>query len=223
MIGMPVGTNSVPWLTALSLINTVRACEREKIPLRIEGPVGCSVVTWARDIIAAKFLQSDCTHLFWVDSDMAWTPKEFLRLLAAACGPYTVIGASYALKKDPASVIINLPDPAHVSANGHGNVLVTSLALGFTVVKREVMEKLAATKPKLTVNGIDCPDMFRLDRRADGGALGEDIAFFEDVAALGFQPWLDPSVRVGHIGQKVFECDPINALGLDAYAVEEKA
>lgn len=215
MIGMPCASGSVPWATAMSLAATMRACERQQIQITVEGPVGCSVVTWARDVIVAHFLKSSCTHLFWIDSDIAWAPHDFLRLLAAACGPYDIIGGAYALKSDPPRVVINLPQPGVVEANGHGNVRVKSLPLGFTVCKRAVIEKLAAGKPAITVDGRECPDLFKIT-----GSRGEDIAFFEEAAAAGFAPWLDPSVKLGHIGAKTYRSDAINALGMDEYAKE---
>src|SRR5687767_13513399 len=148
MIGMPVGTGSIPWATAVSLMSTVRLCEREKIPLRISAPVGSSVVVWARSAVAGEFLRSDCTHLFWIDSDMAWTPADFLRLVGfGSC--HDMIGGAYMLKKEPLQCVVNHPHTDAYEINGHGNLRVKSLALGFTIVQRRVMEALAATKPIL--------------------------------------------------------------------------
>jgi hypothetical protein len=206
--------------TALSLAGTMRACERSKIELHPEGPVGCSAVTWARDVVAAHFLKSDCDLLFWIDADIAWAPKDFLRLVAAATMQYDVIGGTYPFKSDPPCIVVNTPDPEHLEVNGHGNVRVKGLGLGFTCVKRAVMERLAATKGKITIQGIECPDMFRLDKRASGEGLGEDIAFFEDLVSLGYKIWLDPSVQLDHIGVKAYRGDPIAALGLAEFAKE---
>jgi hypothetical protein len=222
MIGMPVASWQIPWPTAVSLMSTVRFCDREKLPVRIESPVGCSVVTWARSAVAGGFLKSDCTHLFWIDADMVWSPNDFARLVGFAAA-HPVIGAAYTLKKDPPEVFINTVGEGSYEINGHGNVRVKSLGLGFTIVQREVMEKLAATKPTMidSLNGLECPDMFRIDRRAGGGALGEDVAFFEDVAALGYDVWLDPSINPGHFGTKIYRGDVIDALGLQDYAKEK--
>lgn len=223
MIGMPVATGAVPWLTAVSLLNTVRLCEREKLPLQVEGPIGCSVVTWARDVVVANFLKSDCSLLFWIDADIVWAPKDFLRVVSAASTKYDVVGGAYAFKKDPPETLINLPDPTTLEVNGHGNVVVKSLGLGFTCVKRALVENLAASKGKVVVQGIECPDMFRIGKRADTNkGLGEDVAFFEDLGAMGYKVWLDPSVRLGHAGQKVYECDVIGALGLEEHVQEIK-
>jgi hypothetical protein len=211
----------IPWHTAVSLMSTVRVLDREKIPVRIEAPVGSSVVTWARDAIVAGFLKTDFTHLFWIDSDIAWAPNDFVRLLGFGA-MLDVVGATYPFKKDPFQVLVNPPRPNEV--NGLGCLRIKSMGLGFTLCKREVIEKLAAAVPTLKdpLNGIEMPDLFRLDRGEDGGPRGEDVNFFNDVHAAGYEAWLDPSINLGHIGQKTFKGDVIDALGLAKYAKEAK-
>lgn len=222
VIGMPVGSGSIPWPTAVSLMATVRVLDREKIPVRIEAPTGCSVVQWARSAVAGAFLKSDFTHLFWIDSDIVFSPNDFIRLLGFGAS-HDAIGGAYALKKEPAQCFINLPGAeGEREVNGFGNVRVASLGLGFTLVRREVMTTLAATKEIVrdSLNGTEYPDIFRVGRRANGGALGEDVAFFEDVAALGYAAWLDPSIKLGHVGTKIYTGDVIGALGLQDYVKE---
>ena len=45
--------------------------------------------------------------------------------------------------------------------------------------------------------------IFRFDE-PNGEARGEDIAFFADVCDLGYKVNLDPTVTLGHIGEKEF-------------------
>lgn len=223
MIGMPVGSGSVPWPTAMSLMNSVRVCDREKIPVRISASVGCSVVQWARNAVVAEFLKSDATHLFWIDSDIVWTPNDFIRL-AAFGAAYDVIGATYPFKSDPPTCLLNTPGAEdEYEINGHGNVRVSSLGLGFTLVKRDVIVRLAETKPTVNdpLNGITGPDMFAVGRRPDGTAYGEDIKFFDDVHDLGYAVWLDPSINLGHVGQKIYQGSVIDMLGLQDLAKEK--
>jgi hypothetical protein len=224
MIGMPIGSGSIPWPTAVSLMSTLRACDKENVVARISAPTGSSVVTWARSAVVGEFLKSDCTHLFWIDSDIAWKPADFFRLVGFAA-LHDMIGAAYMLKKEPAQCVVNVPVPGEYEVNGLGNVRVKSLAMGFTICKREVIEKVAATKPVLkdALAGIEYPDFFRLGRRADGYAVGEDIAFFEDAAELGFKAWLDPSINLFHVGQKLYGGDVIDALGLQEFVKEKQA
>lgn len=224
MIGMPVGSGSVPWLTAASLISTTRACDREKLPVQLCTPVGSSVVTWARSFIVGQFLKSDATHLFWIDSDMVWAPADFFRLVGFGAA-HDIIGAAYMLKKEPEQYVVNFPGKDNqYEVNGLGNIRVTSLPIGFTIVQRRVIETIAETKPTLIdkLGGSEYPDFFRLGRQPNGNALGEDIAFFEDAAELGFNAWLDPSIKLGHVGMKVYSGDVIASLGLESYVPQEK-
>lgn len=223
MIGMPVGSNSVPWATAVSLMTTVRVCDREGLEIKLSAPAGSSVVTWARDAIVGAFLSSDCTHLFWIDSDIVWRPADFLRLVGFGA-THDLIGATYMLKREPPVCVVNLPDPKNYEINGFGNVRVESLAMGFTICKREVIEKIAATKEWMfdDISGARYPDFFRLSRNPKTGKpLGEDIAFYEDAAALGYKGWLDPSIKLGHVGMKEYTGDVIAALGLEQYTKQE--
>jgi hypothetical protein len=223
MIGMPIGSGSIPWPTAVSLMSTVRACDKADIPVRISAPTGSSMVLWARSSIVGKFLTSDCTHLFWIDADLAWTSADFFRVLGFGA-IYDLISGAYMLKTEPARCVVNVPNPDEYEVDGHGNIRIKSIAMGFTLCKREVIEKIAATKPMVRddLSKATYPDFFRVDRRPDGGLIGEDIAFFDDATALGYKAWLDPSIKLEHIGVKAYKGDVIDALGLNDYAQEKQ-
>jgi hypothetical protein len=223
MIGMPVGSGTIPWATAVSLMSTVRTCDREEIPVRISAPTGSSVVTWARNAVVGEFLRSTCTHLFWIDSDIVWRPADFLRLVGFGA-QHDLIGAAYMLKREPVACVVNFPDPEHYEVNALGNIRIRSLPIGFTICRREVIERIAATKESLhdDLSGVDYPDFFRLSRTPAGKPLGEDIAFYEDANAAGFKGWLDPSIKLGHVGTKEYTGDVIAALGLEDYAKEKQ-
>lgn len=214
-IGMPCGKGSLPWFTAMSLLNTVRACDKEGVPIEIESIVGCPIVQWARSIIVEKFLKSDSTHLFWIDDDIAWTPDDFFRVVGFGA-VLDVVGATYPFKKEEVSYLINfVGEPDKFEVNGLGCIKIKSMGLGFTIMKRAVVEKVAATKERVSdpANGVTYVDVFRVDRKT-GGPRGEDIAFFDDIREQGFDVWLDPSINLGHIGQKMYRGDVIDALGL---------
>ena len=61
-------------------------------------------------------------------------------------------------------------------------------------------------------NGRMILDALRVDKtvHADGSvhARGEDGAFFADLKAIGHQAWLDPSIRLGHVGAKEYRVPP---------------
>lgn len=171
MIGMPIGSGSLPWPTAVSLLSTVRVLDKEGIKFKIEAPTGVSVVQWARSSVAEAFLKSDFTHLFWIDSDIVWSPEDFFRLLGFGA-VMDVVCATYPFKKLPISFLVNpAGEPGKLEVNGFGLVKVVSLGLGFTLMKREVMEKVAASKPMMRddLNGQEYRDIFRVDRTPERG------------------------------------------------------
>lgn len=218
MIGMPIGTGSLPWATALSLMKTVRACREGNVPCVIEVVAGCSVVTWARSAIADAFLKSDCTKLMWIDSDVVWEPADFFRIVGFGA-VLPVVGATYPFKKAQITFLINpVGKPGEFEVNGLGCVKVTGMGLGFTLVDRAVMEKVAAEKPQRRdpMTGTMYADIFRIDHE------GEDLAFFADVRKHGYDVWLDPSVEIGHHGAMIFKGSPIDAMGLQGYTKEFK-
>lgn len=226
MIGLPIGSGVLPWPTAVSLISTIRVLDKEGLKFKLESLVGSSVVQWARSAIVGSFLKSDCTHLFFVDSDIVWTPSDFIRLLGFGAH-LDVVGATYPVKTDEGNFFVKVAaEDGQMEVNGFGCVRINGMGLGFTLCKRAVIEKVAAGKPLVhdRHNGMIYPDVFRVDRtqRSEGlpSPRGEDVAFFDDVREAGFDCWLDPSIDLGHVGQKVYRADIIASLGLQDYVKE---
>jgi len=55
------------------------------------------------------------------------------------------------------------------------------------------------------INNKAFPDVFRFDRIGPrGNKRGEDFTFFADVRELGYVPRLDPSIEIGHLGDKLY-------------------
>lgn len=216
-IGMPA-SRDIPVPTALALMRTAHACAARGIPFDVQMVAGSSIITVARSQVAHRFLQGKSSRLFWIDSDIEWSAEDFLRLLALSSKMDVVCGA-YPLKRDDEkrSYVIRTPEPDTYSLNSWGCVKIDGLGLGFVVMTRRVVEAVAATKPTILNEASDetMPDIFRLDRTADGRMRGEDIAFFEDVKAAGFDAWLDPTINLGHVGQKVYRGDVVQALRLE--------
>lgn len=221
MLAMPIGSGMLPWETAKGLLATQAACIQAGVPLRIEPLIGCSIVSWARTALVDAFLKWDGTHMFWIDADMAWSPSDFMQVLGKGA-VLDIVGATYPLKRDPVQVFIN-ELPGDTEINGLDCVKVRSLGMGFVCMKRAVVEAVAAEKEFATdsVNGLTMRDVFRIDRGPGGTARGEDVAFFDDARRLGYDLWLDPAVKLGHIGLKTWRGDPIEALGLQDYFSEK--
>lgn len=206
-IGFPC-KDDVPFQTTMSLTRTVHYLTQHGVPLDIHAVWGSSLVTIARDRILDAFLESMNKYLFWIDSDIVWTPADFLQVLGLTSKLGLVV-AAYPLKRDAAECVINFEgcDP---QPNEHGCVEVAGLGLGFTCVRRDLMEAFAATKEKMYHAGNNCmiTDAFNEARTRDASgqkrAGGEDGQFFADMRALGYKAWLVPTISLGHAGSKEY-------------------
>ncbi len=162
-----------------------------------------------RCFIAKDFLASPAPYLFMIDSDMVWTPDDFLRILAHA-SVMGCVAAAYRMKTDEEQFAANIPPEAKV--NEYGCIPATGLGLGFCCVNRQIVAELARQAPLLRMGQEGAvPRVFRCDE-CDGHYRGEDVAFFADVAALGQTPWLDLQVELGHLGRKEYRGSFLNML-----------
>jgi len=214
-IGFPCGL-TIPWQTAMSLARTVHLLAVIGIPVNIHAIAGSSDVVIARDVVLDNFLADKENFLFWIDSDITWRPEDFVKVLRLA-KELGLVSAAYPLKRDPPDCIINFADTGPVIDAQHGCVEVASLGLGFTCVRRDLVDAFAGTKGKIYHDGNQrlIIDAFRRDKqlRDDGHmhGVGEDSAFFMDMRELGFKAWLDPTIQLGHVGGKEYRM-PLEAI-----------
>lgn len=210
MVGMPAGRD-IPALTVKSLLDTFSLCHKMEITCKLGMVSGSAVVQWARDEVVAMFLQSDVNRLFWIDSDMVWTPEQFMRMLALS-QLRSVVCATYPAKTEPVTFYVNNIDN-DVTTDELGLMSIYGVGLGFTVMQRGVIEELAAKAPQVRdeISGRSNAAIFRVGS-VDGKREGEDMAFFRDVRELGHKVWLDPEINLGHIGQKMYTGAVLDAM-----------
>lgn len=220
-IGMPCG-QSLPWQTSMSLAHTTAELGRLGVQTHFSVIAGNANVFAARDAVLDCFLRSDAKQLFWIDSDMKWTPEQFMRLLVLSI-KYPVVAATYPTKMGTPRMVVKHPDLVNFEINEDGLIKVESLGLGFTCVQRHVMERLVVGKPMLydEIADREYASVFYQDwaeSRTKSGRInrrGEDTNFFKDVRTLGYDVLLDPTIMLGHVGNKSFEGDPVKGLGLE--------
>ena len=215
-VGMPCGA-TVPWQTAMSMARTTRFAAQNGVPLDLCVTAGGSVVSEARNLVLNSFLRTKADILLWIDSDIEWSVADFSSIVQAA-HVVEVVCAAYPVKIPSMPFIVTQPDPENVEVNGLGLVKINGTGLGFCAVSRKVIEKLVARAERVDIGTEkDVADVFRVDRTITDGrrtARGEDMAFFADIRELGYDVWLDPTIKLGHAGNFVFRGDPVVALGL---------
>lgn len=208
-IGIPV-YGSMPYHTAHSLALTMQACGANGIPAEL-GMHNRGIVHWARNMVLDGFLKSDKQKLFWIDSDMVWNVGDFFKFLAMSTVRDVVCAAYPAKQEGPLDFQIGGSGVVQ-DCDTLGLLEIWGTGLGFTIMDRSICEQLADNAPKARDGDRHYARVFRADDIVDGRMRGEDIGFFADIRGLGHKVWLDPTIELGHAGQKVWRGRALDSL-----------
>lgn len=187
-----------------ALWNTQTVLMRRGIPAILGLNHGCSRPERSRNSVAWAFLASNCNRLLWLDDDQQFTPEQVVRLLCFST-ELDVVGAIYPQKHEPIELRYATKQK-FMPCEKWGLIRVDGMGLGFTMVTREVMQAHAYDAPLVKFDGMGLmPMIFRPRLSEQMEDVGEDIGFFQDCRKLGFDVWVDPAMKIGHIGTKVYE------------------
>ena len=172
--------------------------------------VGDALVERARATSATHFLRhTDADVHLSLDSDIVNFRKPHIDLMCEQAVKYGIVGAVYICKSvartypatffEEGKQVVFDRDPTPVP--------VQWIASGCVAVHRRVFEAMAETMPLLhETDGLRAFYPFYQSMHYDAGGdtgkilLSEDYAFSERAKALGFTPYINPAVRLGHIG-----------------------
>lgn len=218
MVGTPMYGGMAHGLYVRSLCDLTRLCQRSGIELETCFVLGESLVPRARVEIATRFLQSDCTHLMFIDADIGFAAQDVLALMALSGGERVdVIAGAYPRKQMAwdqvaSAVAAGITDAARLSAlasplvfnpldDAHGKVPlgepleVAEAATGFMLIPRRTFEWFDRHYPELRY-------------RSDDPAVPED----RRERTLYFEVGIDPQSR-RYLSEDYAFCRRIRAAG----------
>jgi hypothetical protein len=224
-----------------SLLQLQTACRERGVGLDIRLTGGDALITRARSRMATDFLQTDHTHLLFVDADVGFHPDHLFRLLAF---DKPLVGGVYPLKKTlwekvPGAVqrgvrdlqaaslgyvIRFTPNPEQTVELVDGFGQVAYLATGFMLIRREVLERIDTAYPDLRciITDMNAPpsqttmffeSMIEPDNREH---LSEDYAFCRRWRDCGGEIWADFQTRMTHVGHAQYTGSLIDAAATGA-------
>ena len=196
MIGVPLHP-SFPYMH-IAVISGILQTMRQfpGMPLTVSRQFEISL---AREEIAKSFLNSDCTHLLMLDSDVVLQPDTLAKMLAVDA---PVVVAKYAEKgKMQASyhcyhhsqVPFRRDPPVEVRPGERRQLKDVDpmlFGLGCVLVKREVFEKLEEPYFKFTISKEEGDDYW---------LVSEDFFFALKCHHAGFRPVLCDDIEVLHL------------------------
>lgn len=210
MIGLPAYDHKVGVKMAVALMKLAQKVQEHGIHIEVNSVCGCSVVSRARNLIAHEFLKSNADHLMFIDSDMTFDADSVLRLMAWNQDKPIVAGAYEARKPGKVYILSLDGDKDSVMMDPMGLVRARRVATGFMMIQRKVLETLKEKHPEW--EHLDNTSNEKLHAFFDfactpEGYIGEDFLFCERAREAGFSVWIDPTVKLGHMGITEFQSD----------------
>ena len=153
-------------------------------------------ISYARNILTAKFMASDKDYLLFIDADVEFEPECPLRMLIAQ---RDIILTPYMIKtNDPAVVkyTTTVRDPKDVTVLPGGIIEILQGPAGMMMIHRRVFEKMMKIKPELEIKVHQHKDLFDKNLKTfsfwdctfkNGQWTGDDIAFCNLAIECGFK------------------------------------
>lgn len=174
-----------------------------------------SLVSRARNTLAARFLDSPYQWLLFLDNDLQFEVEHIARLwLHATKEKRAIVCGMYAMKKLAPRFVANYIPGEKPDANGA--VRVTESGTGCMVIHRSVFEKMRAELKDIAYStDSNHPSGFREEwdffavgpYRYPSGLvryLSEDWMFCQRARDLGFDVWVDTFIQIRHMGNMVY-------------------
>lgn len=188
-IGIPSYSWSLSIPTARSLIGDLFSLANKGGKFTLYDEAGNTEIGAARMAIVSAFLQTQCTHLVFIDDDVCWQSGGLIRLLQATGG---LVGGVYPKRVDPPEWPVNrLENPKTTDEL----VEVVSIPGGFMRLTRNAVERLHADYGTAMFDNI----------RAGEARYSEDVSLCLRWRETGGKVWALQDLQMGHVGNKLFQ------------------
>ncbi len=147
---------------------------------------GCDIVS-ARTWLVQQAIKNGATHLLFVDTDMHFPPDTIQKLVAHK---KEIVSVDYNRRKFPLESVLTQLTESEASETNLYRVAVAGT--GLMLIDLSIFDKIG--KP-----------WFSFGRGSEGQlTLGEDAWLCYTARDAGYDVWVDPTIRVGHIGEFTF-------------------
>jgi len=156
----------------------------------------------ARNNFIREFLETECTHILMVDSDLGWNPNELLELMKF---DKDILSGVYPSRKD--RIFVYNPDFKEDGKSFKTDgVLVKAnfVPAGFILMKRGAIEKMVRDYSHLAYEskcGVGDKGTLLFNTEViDGEFWSEDYVFFKRAKESALEVWMDPRMTFDHAG-----------------------
>jgi hypothetical protein len=217
-----------------AIMQMVGVCGQNGIQMYYSFMMNESLITRARNSMAYDFMETDATHLMFIDADIAFNPADIPRMVAAdkdiICGLYPKkeinwMQVTEAVKAGVPADQLHLHTGAFVLNLAHGETQTTGNVnepieianggTGFMLIKRKVFETLNDKVPSYTNDMYHAVDVVRKVKiikeffatsidEESNRLLSEDYHFCKISRMAGFKVFCAPWANFSHTGSYNF-------------------
>lgn len=196
------GKVNVPY--AICLAETALLLAKNHIQIEYRIVTSGSLLCAERNRLLQSFIDSDCTHILCVDSDLGWPAQCVISMLQKnlpfVAGVYPARGPQHVFTFRPF-----LLENGSIEMDQQRALLrMENIPAGFMLIKREVIQKMMDDHPetKYVPKDPSAPSGFALFNTEieNGEFWGEDYVFCRRARESGFQIWVDPMIEFNHAG-----------------------
>lgn len=202
-IASPAFDGKVNVQFAVALAQTTIECATNGVGIQYQLNTSGSLLCAERNRLIQAFLESNSTHVLFIDSDLGWPARAVLALLAKnvpfVAGVYPTRREHQFLfrpcTKEDGSLVVDCEK----------NLLkMEYIPAGFMLIQRNVIETLIEKNPHLKFVPKDekAPSGYALFNTElwEGEFWGEDYVFCRHVRNAGYDIWVDPLIQFDHCG-----------------------
>lgn len=212
MFAIPAASSVVEVDLVMSLFQELGPFVGRGWEIALQFAVGNNGIHLARNFLVRRFLDSPCTDLFFIDSDIAWEPGAVVKMIDH---PVDLVLGLYRLKHPQEGYTYYADSPECVPDPQHGLVKIRGGPAGFMRIRRTVLEKMVETLAPMGEGGwmaepmrpdYALPMLFNFAPRKDPTTglvhqAGEDMDFCLKWGEMGGEVWMDPDLTLHHIGK----------------------
>lgn len=166
-----------------------------------------SVISRARNVLFSMFLASNCTDLFYWDSDVSCRPGCFVRLMEH---PVDIVGGAYRGRSDAENFVMRtLPSGIMQFDPATKLMEVDAIGTGFLRITRAAAERVRDAFYDDWYHDATAPEGMKIHNIFDFQLRGreywsEDYTFCRRARQVGLKIWVDPLLELDHLGEKLY-------------------
>ena len=206
MIATPAYDGKVHVQYAVALSETILLLAQNNIEVKINIPTSGSLLVAERNRILMAFMDSDCTHLLCIDSDLGWPAQAVLALIKH--DEEFIAGVYPSRGENSFTFRAKLNEDSSVVKNSKNLLGMQYIPAGFMMIKRSVIEKMQQKFPELyyepKAESLKFAKgwYFFATEIWEGEFWGEDYTFCRKARECGVDIWCDPLIEFDHAGTR---------------------